>query len=48
MNTMSAEEYRRMIAGARSRIAGQTFEDQIAASLVWRTRNSDTPRAGRP
>ena len=35
MNTMSAEEYRRMIAGARSRIAGQTFEDQITASLVW-------------
>ena len=35
MNTMTPEEYKRRIAGARARVAGQHFEDQIAASLAW-------------
>ena len=35
MQRMTAEQYKRQNAGARARVAGQTFEDQIAASLTW-------------
>ena len=30
-----AERYKRQIAGARARVAGATFENQIAGSLQW-------------
>ena len=30
-----AERYKRQIAGARARVAGATFENVIAASLLW-------------
>ena len=30
-----AERYKRQIAGARSRVAGATFENMIAASIRW-------------
>ena len=29
------QRYKRQIAGARARIAGETFENQISSSLVW-------------
>lgn len=35
MNTMTAAEYKRMIAGKQAKIAGQAFEDRITASLSW-------------
>ena len=34
-NTMTAEEYRHRLAGARSKYSGQRFEDRIEASLHW-------------
>lgn len=35
MNTMDVKEYRKIIAGQRSREAGATFENDLAASLEW-------------
>ena len=35
INSADAERYKRQIAGARSRIAGEIFENQIESSLRW-------------